>query len=176
MDYRPKSVKYTFSDQHGVSREISRAKALQLVDGPTEADIPDDSKKFRLVLIGSKDARQKALADAQTLPGEVKDKLLVHAYDASSPLVSQRKMVSTGQPTAYLLAPDGKVLGRNLDGTWSSSRMQAVEQQVKNYDPTKDPDLAPKQPAPISPVSSIPGWAWAAGGLALVLLLASKRK
>lgn len=174
--------RYVLHGQHG-SRTISREQALQAV----ESEIPDDSGKLRLVVIGQTPDRQRVLDGTAGLSTPVRDRLLVQAYEPANPLVKERKLVTDGAPTVYLLSPRGTVLGRNLSGRWEAGMVGAVEQLVADYDPARDPDLVPKPPEPKKPdpvkpdepkkpapftLDQIPGWAWGAlitGALALLL-------
>lgn len=178
MNYKPAGPKYTLCEG-GKHKDIDRRAAMSLVDNtPSASDIPDDSKKFRLVFVGKKEDRTRALSDCEKLSEHIKSKVILHAYDPDSPIAKQMALVNDGKPTVYLQAPDGQILGRNLDGTWDTSRVEAIEETVKNYDPAKDADLRlrPKViPNPIPDVSQIPGWVWGLAGGGLVLLLMRKK-
>jgi len=161
-------------------KEISREQAIAAVAGD---QIPDDVGLVRLTLIGSKEDRQRVLADLDSHPGlkALKAGLLVQSYDADDPRVSKRGFVTTGKPSIYLSAPDGKVLARNLDGEYQGpdALAYAVGEVIGNpYSPDADKPLPKKpEPAPIAipkTLSDVPTWAWIAGAAAVFLFLQRK--
>lgn len=172
--------RYTLGD-----REVTREEALAAVEAP---EIPDESNKLRLVVIGSETDRKRVLSDLESYPGlqKLKDSVVVNAYPAGSVVLKHKGFVVDGSPSIYLLAPDGKVLGRNLDGQYHGPAVltAAIEQaQGKPYDPNKDPDLKPKPPEPKQPdqfparpfdPGQLPGWVWLALGAGAFLWLNSR--
>ena len=180
MDYTPgEKPRYSLCDG-GKSKDITRRRAMALVEGPNASDIPDDSKKFRVTVIGSKEARTKAISDiGEKLSVGTKDQVIVCQYAPDSVLVKKLKLVTDGSPAVTLQAPDGQVLGRNLDGTWDVTRVEAIEEKVKSYDPSKDPDLKVEPKAdPSKPLnlSQVPAWGWGLGGLGVLALLLLRKK
>lgn len=171
-------------------REVSREKALRLIESNPEApDLPDESKLLRMVLIGSEPDRKRVLDDLQQPRlAKLKDRMLVQAYDAGDPIARRRGYVTTGSPSITLQAPDGKVIARNRDGTYPGAEAFAagVIEAAKPYVPDLDPDLNPKPapkpkdpepaPAPAQPfdLAKLPGWAWGLAGVALALFLTRK--
>ena len=164
--------------------EISRDQAIAAVEG---ADIPDDANLLRLTLIGSKEDRTRVLEDLDRHPAlaHLKGKLLVQAYDPTDPRVAKRGFVTTGKPTIYLSAPDGKVITRNVDGEYPGPEALAYAIGAaagKPYSPDNDQPLPKKpepQPQPLAvpkSLSDVPQWAWIAGAVAVFFYLQNRNK
>ncbi len=161
--------------------EISRAQAIAAVEG---AEIPDDVGLLRLTVIGSKEDRAAVLEDLEKHPAlsHLRGKLLVQAYDPADPRVSKRGFVTSGKPTIYLSAPDGRVLARNLDGEYRGPEALAYaigEAAGKPYAPDQDKPL-PVKPEPAAPalpktLGEVPGWAWIAAAAAIFLFLQNRK-
>lgn len=160
-------------------QEVSREQAIAAIGDP----IPDDVGLYRLTLIGSKEDRQRVLADIDNHPGlkSLKSSLLVQGYDPDDSRVSKRGFVTTGKPSIYLMDPSGKVLARNLDGEYQGpdALAYAVGEVIgKPYSPDADKPLPKKpEPAPIAipkTLSDVPTWAWIAGAAAVFLFLQRK--
>lgn len=156
-------------------KEITRAQAFQAL---READIPADSGKRRLTIIGSEGDRAKVLSDLKTHPAlaKYKDNLVIQSYPREAPLIKEVGFEVDGKPSIYLQSARGEVLGRNLDGSYPGPEKlaEALRRTDASYDPKKDPDLVPP-PAlpglPSLPWGSIPPLAYVlAGGGALLLL------
>lgn len=125
-------------------QDVTRDKAMRAI-AATGDGVPDDAGRLRLVVAGGTEAERRAvLDDVAKLPAALAEKVLAHAYPADSPLVRDRGYVATGAPSITLLTGAGKVLGRNLDGTYrgAAALAAAVEAGAK-YDPAKDKDLYP---------------------------------
>lgn len=137
-------------------KEVSRATAVEAI-----ADVPDDSRKFHVVVLGAESERRR-VTDALPL-GADRERVIVHSWAADSPLVAQRKFVVESPVTVYVLAPDGRVLGRSRGGVYPGGEKaaQAISRAISGfdaskprtpgpYDPSKDADLfaEPKPPAP----------------------------
>lgn len=162
--------------------EISRDQAIAAVE---RADIPDDANLLRLTLIGPKEDRTRVLEDLDRHPAlaHLKGKLLVQAYDPTDPRVAKRGFVTSGKPTIYLSAPDGKVITRNLDGEYRGPEALAYaigEAAGKPYSPDADKPMPvkPEPPAPIAlpkTLADVPTWAWVAGAAALFFYSQSRK-
>lgn len=155
-------------------RAVTRAEALDAVGQPTSKDIPDEAGKPYLVVIGETGPRQAVLSDLERSPALApwKNRLLVRAYAPDAPAVAGQGYVTTGNPSIYLLAPDGAVLARNLDGAYAGPEALAAALAVaaKPYAPDADPDLRPGPSLPsLGVLARLPPWVYAAGGGALVL-------
>lgn len=158
-------------------KEITRSKALDMIE---KQRIPDDSKKFRLVIIGP-DADRKRVADAWgSMDAEIRDRFAVWSVPADHWSLKDGETGETifkcgGSPTVYCQAPGGKVLHRQ-DSFGDVGDLEAIRKAVKKYD-QKDPDLrkpdpnkpAPNGPAePVHPMLPIAGLLGAAGAYYLV--------
>ena len=169
-------------------REITRSDAFEAIEGK---NLPDFTGKQRVTVIGSQADRQRVLADLARTPEAAKVVLKDYAPDHWA--VAQSGFKTTGSPTIYVQAADGKVLHRQDDYKGGvAGVVKALRRADPAYDPSKDPDLRvdPVKPAPITPapvpapvapdasidLASSPS-VWAAGGLAAVagfLLLRKK--
>lgn len=143
-------------------RDVSRREAHRSL----EKGIADDSGKLRLTVIGSPEERSRVLQD---VPAELEDKVNVWSvapdhWSMKDNVTGAPIYVTSGHPTVYLQAPDGKVLHRQ-DG-YQPGDMQAIR-KAAGYDPSKDPDV--RRPAS---GSSLPLQLLGGGGVALVVLLA----
>lgn len=191
--FTPRPRRYLYHDGQK-THEVTRAEALRRAEQMVEADIPDDSTKFRIVVAGGTDSERKGvLSDLGKLSEAVKAKVIVNAVPADSPLVKTRKVVADGHPSVTVMAPDGVVIGRNKDGLWDQKKVPIIEQKIQEYDPSKDPDLVPPapkpdpklpnptpdpnnpKPAPLMPdLQAVPWWVWVLGAGALIFLLKKK--
>lgn len=166
-------------------KEIPKASAKRLVESIFAPDIPDESRLLHLTLIGSKDDTARVLADLEQEPlKRLRDRFLVHVYDPANvvdaEIIKQRRFVSTGEPSIYLTAPDGAVVGRNLDGKYpgADELAKVIADASKPYHPDKDPDLKTPKPAPsagMPDLSKVHPAVWVIGGLVLFLLLGKKQ-
>jgi hypothetical protein len=146
-------------------RVIPCDKAIELIG----KQVPDDSKKFRLTIIGTDAEHKEALLQFASLEPEVKDRFNTWAvgsdhWSLKDGVTGQTVFNTKGNPVLYVQAPDGQVLHRQDD---PKDLPQAIRKAVKNYDQTKDPDL--RKPS-ILPTGSIsPQWL-VLGGLAAAAL------
>ena len=151
---------------------VAKADAKRLIEGTTggAGALTDDSHKPRLTIIGSKEERQRVLADLDRQP-DLKHALAVKAYAPDEWPVARAGFVTSGHPTIYLQAPDGKVLHRQDDYSGPQD-FEAIRKADPNYKPTQDPDLRKLAFPGLSP-DTLP---WLVGGAALLLIaLVSKR-
>ncbi len=111
--------KVELHSKDGTTKEISREEAIERMR-PTEAgkdDIPDDSKKFRLTIIGTPAERKPVMdAWAQVEPA-IRDRVVTwcvapdhHSLKESDS--GQLRFKNDGKPTIHLTAPDGQSLHR----------------------------------------------------------------
>jgi hypothetical protein len=146
-------------------RVIPCEKAMELVG----KQVPDDSKKFRLTIIGTEVEQKAALVQFASLEPEYKDRFNTWAVAADhwslkDGITGEAVFKTQGNPVLYVQAPDGKVLHRQDD---PKDLPQAIRKAVKKYDAAKDPDLRKPDlalPTNISPQMLI------LGGLAAVAL------
>ena len=147
--------------------DVSRREAFAAV-----TTVPDDRAKLSLTFAGGTEAERKAAVETAAAIGLTRD-CLVQALPAESPLL-KKGFVTTGHPTVYLQAPDGKPLIRRPDASLES--LQLVAAQVAAYDPSKDAtgdgftlaDLEKR-------VAAIPTWLWLVGGAIVVLILHNRQ-
>lgn len=155
-------------------KPVTKAQAEKAIQG---GQVPDDAHKLRLTVIGQESERKQVLADLAASPALVpfKDKLLVQAYAPDHWAVAQAGFVTTGKPTVYLQAPDGKVLHRQDDYQDGADGLaKALRKADPDYKPDKDQD---KRKDPVLPgLPELPPWAPVAGlgGLVLLLLLGKR--
>jgi hypothetical protein len=155
--------RYTIDGQ-----EVSRKDAERAL---IENEVPDDSGKIRLVLIGTDTERAKVLEDFQKPRLKaLSEKLVINAYPSDHPLVRDRGYQTGGSPSIYVMQSDGKVLGRNKDGKYYGAEWLACAIEQKPYDPSQDPDLTPQPapgpqpvPNPLPNLQQVPWYYWALG-------------
>ena len=159
-------------------QEISRQQLFAAL----KANVPDESADLCLTLIGPKADREHVLFDLENSPllAAFKDKLKVQAYTPDHWAVKGSGFVTSGHPTIYCQAPDGKVLHRQDSYAGPEALAEALRDANAAYDPAKDPNLnAPAIPglAEIGKlVESVPGWAWAIAALLVYLRFFHKEK
>lgn len=147
-------------------KEVSREAAMEAIE---KGGLVDDSHKRRLTIIGSEDERKKVLADLTGPLAPLASDLLVQAYPPDNFAVHDAGFRSSGHPTIYLQAPDGKVLHRQDDYQDGAEGLaKAIRKADPNYDASKDKDQR-KDAAPF-------GLSWGMiGAIAAVLLAILKR-
>lgn len=132
-------------------RVISCDKAHELIG----KQIPDDSKKFRLTVIGTLPEQKEALVQFAILEPDIKDRCIpwvvaADHWSLKDTATGQVAFKTEGKPVVYLQDPDGKVLHRQDD---AKDMPQAIRKAIKAYDAAKDPDM--RKPSPISPAAPI---------------------
>jgi hypothetical protein len=143
-------------------REVSKEELLQALGPPR---LPDDSKWLCLTIIGSETARKQVLSDLKTSPllAPWKDRIKVQDYPPDHWAVKDAGFVTSGRPTIYCQAADGKVLHRQDDYRGAQALAEVLRKADPMYQPEKDPDLN-------KTLSNVPLPVWI-GGVLLVLLL-----
>jgi hypothetical protein len=133
---------------HGVAPEkISKQERYTLNGREVGAgEVPKDSKRLRLTIIGSETERKKVTDDLNQNPllMPFTMNLLVRDYAPEHWHVARSGFVTTGHPSIYLQAPDGKVLHRTDSYPGPAPLAEAIRKVDPNYDPKKDPDLGKK--------------------------------
>ncbi len=144
---------------HGVAAEKISKQERYTLNGREVGggEIPKDGKRLRLTIIGSEAERKKVTDDLKQNPllMPLTLQLMVRDYAPEHWHVARSGFVTTGHPTIYLQAPDGKVLHRSENYAGPAQLAEAIRKADPNYDPKKDPDLAKKEtrtPVPALPV------------------------
>lgn len=118
-------------------RPVTRAD----VEGAIIGDqIPDDAKRTRLVVIGSKQARDRVAADLKGDP--LRDEVSIWSVPPDHwSLKSEGRTVwkVDGDPVIYAQDSTGKVLHRQ-DDYKGPADFAAIRKAMKTYDPAKDRD------------------------------------
>lgn len=109
-----------------------------------EKGIADDSAKMRLTIIGSDEDRARVEKDLAA-PEQADLMAAVNVWSVRpdhhslyDSVTKQPGYVTTGKPTIYLQAPDGKVLHRQDD--YRPGDIAAIR-KAGNYDHKRDPDV-----------------------------------
>lgn len=114
-------------------------------------DIPDDSAKPRVTVIGS-DADRKKVTDA-IKSSNIAGKVSLWSVEPSHWSLrdsdgGEPRFKTDGKPTVYVQAPSGKVLHRQDD--WQGPQdVGAIRKAIKGYDASLDPDLRKNTAIPI---------------------------
>ncbi len=127
-------------------RPVTEADALGAIGGPG-GTIPDDSKKLRLLVIGS-EAERKPVMDA--MPADMRDKYVLYSLPPDHWSL-RPGFVTNGHPTIQLQEPDkdnplrGKVLCRlsSFDG---QRTFETIRKADPSYKPDSDPNGKPSGP------------------------------
>lgn len=133
--------------EHGVDK--SKLKIRNPVT--SDIEIPDDSKKLRVTVIGGVATRAKAVEDITDAKLDVvlwqcsKDHWSLADTETGKPAFK-----NDGSPTIYVQAPDGKVLHRQDD---DKGVVGAIRKASKDYKFENDPDLR-KEVVPLSPLAA----------------------
>ncbi len=108
-----------------------------------DANVPDDGKTARLVVLGSADARRQLLDDWSKSPllSAFKSKLIVQAYPPEHWHVSEVGYKALGDPTIYLVDSAGKAKHLQTDYDGPVQLAAALRQADPSFDPAKVPDL-----------------------------------
>lgn len=111
------------------------------ISAPTDK-IPDDSKKLRVTVIGSRDAR-RGVVDAVNAEPNVASRVSLWSVEPDhwslrDSETGEPVFRTTGTPTVYVQAPDGKVLHRQDD---PKGVVGAIRKTLKPYNPDLDPDV-----------------------------------
>lgn len=149
-------------------KEVSKEELLKAIGKP---QLPDDSKWLCLTIIGPEAARKQVLNDLQSSAALApwKDKVKVQDYPPDHWAVKDTGFVTTGNPTIYCQAPDGKVLHRQDDYRGPEALAEALRKADAAYQSKMDPDLN-------KPLSGVPPAVWVAGAILLILLLKGEQK
>jgi hypothetical protein len=159
---------------HGVQVERLNGREHYTLNGHEagDAQIPDDAKRNRLIIIGSDEEQKRVNEDFNkhpTLAPLARD-LVVHTYRPDHWHVARAGYETSGHPSVYLVSANGKVLSRSTSYAGPEKLAEAIRKADPKYDPSKDPDLTKSQslatfPVPLSVM----------GGLLLLVFLLRKR-
>jgi hypothetical protein len=138
-------------------REVSREKVLDAI-----ADkIPEESKKFRVTIVGTPEDRKRVADAFQDIEPALKERTALWSvppdhWSLTDTATGKPVFRTDGKPMIYVQAPNGRVLHRQADFAGAGD-FQAIRKAVKKYDDAKDPDLRKDAPAPMpAPVPAPP--------------------
>lgn len=175
------------SRNYGVDKTRLQKKERYLVNGKESTkqqveqilarEVPDDSSKYRITVIGATDEdRAQVAVDLASHPSLAfwKDRTIQQSFPPGHWKVVRDRFVSTGAPTIYFQAPSGEVLHRQDDYKGGAPALAAALQKADpRYRPEDDKDLR------IVKAVSFPRIPWSAPAMvaaALGLHLWSRRK
>ncbi len=161
----------------GESHSVTEAAAMRALKSGTirldvkgsevgDPDLPDDSSKFWLLVIGgTPEVRKKVVDDWNASPDSAawRDKTNVWSVDANHISVKDNRdggkplYFTGGNPTVYLLGSDGTVLHRQ-DDYKGPADFAALRKLNQAYDPSKDKDLRAADPLGPLGGKGFPGW------------------
>lgn len=164
-------------------QEVTRRVVIELLE---QGRLADDSKHWRVTVIGTEAERAPVMADLSAHPALApwRDKILAKGYPPGH-WALRPGFATGGKPTIYVQSPAGQVLHRQDDYEGGAETMaEALRRADPDYRPDRDPDRRkpepkPEPPAPgpslpslPGPLSELPPWALIIGaGAALLLLL-----
>ncbi len=154
-------------------KKVTRHKAEQALE---QGQIPDDSTKLRLTIVGKEAERKQVLNDLAKAPelAEFKDRFLVQDYPPEHWAVARAGFYTSGTPTIYLQRPDGKVLHRQDEYDGAGGLARALRRADENYETRKDPDLRKQHFLGID-LAAVPVPVWVLGAAGLVVLFIPRR-
>jgi len=164
-------------------REITRSEAAQILQA---GSLHDDSGKLRLTVIGTEADRRRVLDDLKGPLADMASQCLVQDYSPDHWAVARAGFYTTGKPTIYVQAPDGKVLHRQDDYMDGAEGLRLAFEQLRkpdpDYRPDKDPDLRRPVRGLLSrvfeflmhPFRTILSWLLAAGVAFILVVLVMK--
>ena len=140
--------------------EISYEEAMKVISDDKSDKIPDDSKKFRLTIIGPKVDTDNVKNLWAKEASDLKPRVAVWGVTPDSFALKDTEtgkqiFKNDGKPGIYFTAPDGQVLHRQDDFNGSQD-FTAIRKAIKAYDDSKDPDLRKPSITPIDPKPPVP--------------------
>ena len=123
-------------------REVSKER-IQQVLADADRQVPDDSGKLRLTVIGDPDWRSIVAEDLPKHPALAswKDKIVAAWYPPGHWAIARQGFRTSGRPTIYIQAPDGAVLHRQDDYQGGAEALAEVLRKLDpHYQPEKDRD------------------------------------
>lgn len=162
-------------------KRVSKQQLLQAIE---KAALRDDSGELCLTVIGPEAARKPVLTDLDSAAAlsPWKGRIKVKGFAPDHWAVRDSGFVTSGNPTIYCQAADGKVLHRQDDYRGAEALAEALRKADPNYQPAKDPDLT--KPALAVPsmddfgklLREVPAWAWVALAFLVYLRFFHKEK
>jgi hypothetical protein len=122
---------------HGVKMDKLNGHERYTLNGKEVGghELPNDAKRLRLTVIGSDEERQRVTEDlnkhAALLPLTLN--LVVRDYRPDHWHVARAGFVTTGHPSIYLQAPDGKVLHRTASYEGPEKLAEAIRKADPRY-------------------------------------------
>lgn len=113
-------------------RKVERDQVVEAITAPR---LPDDSRKGRITVIGSPEATKGVLATLKGIPEAAE--YVIKEYQPTDWAV-RPGFVTTGNPTIYVQAADGRVLHRQDD---PQGLAEALRKARPDYKSENDPDL-----------------------------------
>jgi hypothetical protein len=186
---RPRSFRQSImakpAGDFGVMREHLAAGERLSIQGQSVAEsrlaspeslVPDDSTNLRLTVIGSPEQRRRVLGDLveNTDLAEACRGMFVQSYAPTDWAVADAGFVTTGSPTIYLQAANGRVLHRQDEYHGPERLAAALRRARPDYDPSKDPN----RDRPLG-VLSLPNWprtVWYVLGIVACLFLLRRKR
>lgn len=157
-------------------REVTKSQLMEVLQ---KASVPNDAGELCLTVIGPEAERNRVLADLAASPvlAPWKGKLKIQGYPPDHWAVKDSGFVTTGKPTIYCQAPDGKVLHRQDSYVGPEPLAEALRGVDPSYSPGRDPNI--NNPLPSLDgfakwLESVPGWVWVALAFLLYLRLGHK--
>lgn len=123
-------------------REVNKERIQQML-GDGERQVPDDSRKMRITVIGDPNWRSIVEDDLARHPALTpwKDKIVAAWYPPDHWAIARQGFRSDGRPTLYVQTPDGTVLHRQDDYEGRAEALAEVLRKLDpNYKPEKDRD------------------------------------
>jgi len=149
-------------------RRVERREAFESL--AKDGKLVDDSKKYRITLIGTPDDC-KRVRD-QMKGTDLERDCLTQTYSPDHWAVKDAGFKLTGSPVVYMQAPDGKVLHRQDD---AEGAIEALRKARPDYKPEADPNGKSNPIQPLDP-SKLPWYIWPIGAGVLWLLLKPEDK
>lgn len=154
-------------------REVSKEQIFAALG---KASLADDSGQLALTVIGPDAERQRVLSDLESAAplAAFKGKVKVQGYTPDHWAVKDAGFVTTGTPTIYCQAPDGKVFHRQDSYAGPEALAEALRKASDSYNAAKDPNLNQSEIERLfsdakQQIETVPAWVWLA--LALVVYL-----
>jgi hypothetical protein len=124
-------------------REVSKEQIQQALGDAEGRQVPDDSRKLRITIIGDPNYRSAVAADLARHPALApwKDRIVAVGYAPDHWAITRQGFHATGQPTIYIQGPDGAVLHRQDDYQGGAAALAEVLRKLDpNYKPANDRD------------------------------------
>ena len=136
-------------DRHVLTgREVDRTQLVEALGTAGVAGVPDDSQQPRLSVLGGTAAeRQRILTDLASAPelAPFQGHVVTKAYPADHWVVKDNGFLANPQTvTLYAQQPNGRVLWRADGYPGIGTLAEGLRRVRPDYDPAKDPKIAPE--------------------------------